>query len=71
MTPFTEDLEECELVTWKTQTVTPQPERWMCVVVRREKLHFAVGRLVEVSHVSVSYLLNPMECLTSRVFLFL
>lgn len=29
----------------------PDPERWMCVVIKRQKMNYAVGRLIQVDKV--------------------
>ena len=37
---------------------TETPERWMYIVVRREKINYAVGRIVHVGRVSYSMVLS-------------
>lgn len=40
---------------------TEIPERWMCIVARREKINYAVGRIVHVGRVSTSRLFRGFE----------
>jgi hypothetical protein len=45
--PFPKELQE-KVAEIKRRDSEGTPERWMCVVVRREKITCAVGRLVQV-----------------------
>jgi hypothetical protein len=42
------------------------PERWMCVAARREKINYAVGRIIQVGKV-IANLFNISEKSTDEI----
>ncbi|KAF8161454.1 hypothetical protein B0H34DRAFT_796245 [Crassisporium funariophilum] len=48
--PFPIELQQ-QISAMKAETT---PERWMCVVIRREKVNYAVGRLVDINNVTMA-----------------